>query len=149
MDPNQQSDRVRSSLLDQCKTFLPQLKEANEELQNSEGKHDLQDLSNDENYIEMDLALGVLEEQSAKHNELEQESLNAEKGDDEVKENPLEHLLNIYHQQLENPSDNDTTLTDFLGEKLSKAAQADLEQKPDESDESNLREIETKTTKKI
>ncbi|WBW70783.1 client-loading PAQosome cofactor [Schizosaccharomyces osmophilus] len=149
MDPNQQSNSARSSVLDQCRSFLPQLKEANEELHNSGGKHDLQDLSNDENYIEMDLALGVLEGQSAKQHDLEEASSNAEEDNDEVEGNSLEHLLNIYHQQIQGPLDNETTLTDFLGEKLSKAAQADLEQKPEESSESDIREVETKTTKKL
>ncbi|EPY50444.1 hypothetical protein SPOG_01201 [Schizosaccharomyces cryophilus OY26] len=143
MDPNQ------SSLLDQCKSFLPQIKEANEELHNLDGRHDLQELSNENNYIEMDLALGVLEEQSAKHQNIEEGASSAEEQDGEVEANPLEHLLDIYHQQIQGSSETDTTLTDFLGEKLSKAAHADLEQNPEESSESDIREVETKTTKKL
>ncbi|CCD31328.1 hypothetical protein POMI540_2135 [Schizosaccharomyces pombe] len=136
---------TRSSLLDQCKSFLPELEKANQTLlEHPDSQQDVQNLSDESNYIEMDLALGVLEKQP--------ENSISEDTESEIQANEnqgtLEHLMNLYNSR-DREKGNEVTLTDFLHEKLSRAAQADLEHEESASiDQDEMVAIETRKTKK-
>ncbi|EEB06524.1 hypothetical protein SJAG_01567 [Schizosaccharomyces japonicus yFS275] len=114
----------RSPLLEQCKSFLESFKEANNQLEQQGEEADLEKLTNEETYIEMDLALGVLEEQAAANdgNLLETKTMEHEEDGNKsleegtVGEDALNRLKNITRK--DSKKEESYTVADFLAETL-------------------------------